>query len=1263
MSLDNLPRKYRHIFDYLRNPPWPLRPYQNVYIMSFDAEWFESGGRNVVLSYQVATAYRALIDGEIITATNNVIEYMEPEQRLTLAEIVEIGVRSVHGGEIPEGHSSARNIAIMVSHHTTAEWSVLADRKEDHITRKLSVIRKSPVTGLYPIQLEIGDEIPFDVQLFDSKLLAPAGFQSLKKLSALLGSDDDLKIDIPHYYKKRMQLFRRRKPKRFKQYALQDSAVTLKLFLLLTDCLITLSGRTKLYKTLASGAVTGFLLRSPMFPKYLEALSAPEYTDYLKLIRRGYHGGRNEGYLLGRSDRISELGNRLWCDVDFSGCYPSAMSLVPAIACGINPNAEPIDTGKKRKVFFDKFDPVQPVRYLPIAYRLADLDDAAIRENGVEPEQYRQVKAALDAADAIVDRNSDEYKKALQLFDAVLIGISRNGVKARRQAKKLRELATVVDNTLVNEWFQRWRQARRSGDISFERSLIPGIARVRFSFPKRTLYPSLPVPHPKYGLVFPLQGECVATAIEIITAKAAGAKIEALYSIELPVQIDPATGIPRRPFFEHLKDLIDQRGKYKKKIKDEAHYGEDERREAKVLEQLTKEYVNSFYGKTAQAVNLRKSYGPNTGEMKRLGPSPISEPCTAALTTGLPRAALGAVLFAIERYNRGKLPDQQILVASATTDGMLLGLPRPPVFITSRCYMWDRDKGLLLKGAFENVETVLRACGCSELMKIMQQYPPIRQMRNARQELTGKPVFIEVKNLADDLSAVKTRGQIGWINYQSDRPAYREGKAVTISAKFGHKPPLTDIVNADIDLERLNPCQIMRQEQRYQRLQDGPGTDRNTVEGMWLLQQLDRVNGENTAILEYPFYGLTGFNEIMKSEDDGHDLVQKVGSRKFNGDFDWKRKLVLNRDGAVSPFSKPYLNITEMLNHRSQMQEERRWNRNAAPEKVLHRVQVRGRKSNNQGGDAAAVTRSFMRGVLQGQIPGQRMWRRVPDRLNAIWKELNLSMQLMAPRKKTDEDKPVTQRRPKEKWTSSEVEYARRKPFEPHVIMPTLELLNLVDALAAEFRVDADKARELIFAKPFDEEISEGLARMVASAVLHGPGMRLEPFRSLYLAGKLPGKADLVRVFTPYLNEARVNACEVAPFRPGQGVSWDRPRLVRLFRRLGLTTADAEACARVIVPSSRKEKVPPNPAQAKCLEVFVHALHQPDIVRRDIKSVEVLDRLRLYGLKRSDYYSLKHSKFAPRCLTDTAANRSQITKMAKALKLDPKPFLDALLDR
>lgn len=1315
LPLDSLVGKYRAIFTCLegrRSIP------SNAFVMSLDAEWHESGGRNNVLSYQVATLSR--------TAVNNVIKYVERGERLSLEELVEIGIRSIHGGEIPDKLRGCYNKVLLVAHHVSAEWSVLHDRMEPHILSNLTVIRKSPVTGRNMITVEIGDGITVYVKVVDSRLLAPAGYQGLKKLSSLLGSDKALKLDVPNYYKANMHLFRRRHPQRYEAYSLQDSAVTLKVYLLLLDSLIKLSGkdgqlgRAKIFRTLASGAVTGFLRKHPAVPAYIKRLKTDEYIEPLKLFRRGYHGGRNEGFLLGRTDRRPELDGRLWVDIDFCGCYPTAMATVPAVANGINPLADeyiilpPKTPGgrKRRKLLME--GPKLPVRYLPLRYHLIDRTNDEILAEGIDPANYRRVKAILDElnaipgevpADEVTSLGPDDLKQRVaelyrqrvmkhKEFDAALMSIRAYGVTAelvdpealkrkrgtkadREQAKRLRALARVIDNSLVDEWCERAEKAKDADELH----LIAGAARVKFKFPDDTLYPTLPVSHPAYGLVFPLQGESVVTAIEIVTARAVGAKIEALCSVEMPAQYGDDPSLPRRPFFKHLKDLTEERDKYKKQIKDKT-LSAGVQMKARVMEQLTKEYSNSFYGKTAQSIRYRRAYGPSTGEMFSLGPSQITEAITGSLTTGLPRAALGAVLVAIERYNkRQKYVDQQILVASVTTDGLLVGLPRPPKGIhTDRCYKWDAPeksedrkkqeagKGLVLRGAFEKVETVLKMCRCDGLMKEMLKFLALRQMRASRLALTGKSTFLEVKNLADHAAFVKTRGQLGWVDYQSNRrPFYKEGKAFTIAAKFGLKVPISDIVAEGVDVAALPEWKRMRLEQRFIRLYEGPATDRNTVEGVWVLRQLDGLRDgdeQATPIFTYPFYTLAGFNEIVKNEEDELDLTQKIGDRQFNGDFDWKRKLEIGPDGKVSPFSKPYLTITEMLAHRSQMQEERRWGRNALPETVLHRFKVRGRKSSSRHGEAAAVTRTFIGLMVSKHLPGARLGARVPKRLNKVWAELKQTKHAMTPKKKLVDDEVAAPRPPKPKWTPDNVKYAKRTKPELNVIRPTLRLIELAEALAREFKVDADKVKALIFATPFDEEINPQLAELVARAVLHGPRRGLEPFRTLYLENKLPTRAELVQAFHPHLTEAMVEACAREDFHAGEGASWERPRLTRLFRQLGLAAVEAEACAKVLVlPGRTKDKLPANPAHKRCLESFVHALHQADIVPRPLKAVEVLDRLQPFGLKRHRYFSLRHSKFAPRCLTDTAGNRREINRMAKALRLDPEPLLEALLDR
>jgi hypothetical protein len=217
VDFNTLHKEYKDFFDiYSKEVKFAPNRYDNVYFMAFDAEWYQSGDKNVVLSYQIATVS--------CSGSQNIIEFVPPGKRLKLAEIVEFGVRSVNDGLIPDDHATARNLVILISHSTVAEWSVLADRDAQYITSQLTAIRKSPVTSLLPIEIILGDYIcPCHVQLYDTRLIAPADFQSLKKLSTMLGSDDELKVEIGHHHIKRMDRLIKIDYKLYEKYALQDS--------------------------------------------------------------------------------------------------------------------------------------------------------------------------------------------------------------------------------------------------------------------------------------------------------------------------------------------------------------------------------------------------------------------------------------------------------------------------------------------------------------------------------------------------------------------------------------------------------------------------------------------------------------------------------------------------------------------------------------------------------------------------------------------------------------------------------------------------------------------------------------------------------------------------------------------------------------------------------------------------------------------------------------------------------------------------------
>ncbi|MBF4401383.1 hypothetical protein EAY31_27315, partial [Vibrio anguillarum] len=79
-------------------------------------------------------------------------------------------------------------------------------------------------------------------------------------------------------------------------------------------------------------------------------------------------------------------------------------------------------------------------------------------------------------------------------------------------------------------------------------------------------------------------------------------------------------------------------------------------------EKLTKEMLNSCYGKLAQSLRPKTAFDIQAGYSKQLPPSTLTNPFFAAYTTGLARALLGEMLHSI--------PDDKVVV-SVTTDGFL----------------------------------------------------------------------------------------------------------------------------------------------------------------------------------------------------------------------------------------------------------------------------------------------------------------------------------------------------------------------------------------------------------------------------------------------------------------------------------------------------------------------------------------------------------------------------------------------------------------
>ncbi|HCG6404495.1 TPA: hypothetical protein NJ597_003945 [Vibrio parahaemolyticus] len=166
------------------------------------------------------------------------------------------------------------------------------------------------------------------------------------------------------------------------------------------------------------------------------------------------------------------------------------------------------------------------------------------------------------------------------------------------------------------------------------------LAWVEFTFPSTCRFPSLAV-RSEYGLIFPLSGETHCTGHELEVAYNQGAEITIKQAFVVPWKNDV------RIFEPFMKWGRERRKSFVKGSFDE---------------KLTKEMLNSCYGKLAQSLRPKNSFDIQAGYSKQLPPSTLTNPFFAAYTTGLARALLGEMLH--------NIPDDKVVV-SVTTDGFL----------------------------------------------------------------------------------------------------------------------------------------------------------------------------------------------------------------------------------------------------------------------------------------------------------------------------------------------------------------------------------------------------------------------------------------------------------------------------------------------------------------------------------------------------------------------------------------------------------------
>ena len=243
-----------------------------------------------------------------------------------------------------------------------------------------------------------------------------------------------------------------------------------------------------------------------------------------------------------------------------------------------------------------------------------------------------------------------------------------------------------------------------------------------FAFSPDCLYPCLPVPT-RHGLVYPLQGTTTCTGIEAALAWQMGAQITVRHGASFPASRG-LSGAPLLAFAEFLAELTQRRAQ--------------EPRDS-LRNRMLKEMATSFYGKLAQGLTERQVYNFSGGS-RSIPASPVTVPHYAAMTTGIVRAALAALVAEF-----GTRPGCRVL--SATTDGAMVVVPR-------RFTLEIDPKGRVVPPASF-------AALYPDMYAVLMQSIPIQALEQGRQNMgLAQGAWLEIKHVGTEAWTFKTRGYI-----------------------------------------------------------------------------------------------------------------------------------------------------------------------------------------------------------------------------------------------------------------------------------------------------------------------------------------------------------------------------------------------------------------------------------------------------------------------------------------------------------------------
>ena len=187
------------------------------YILGFDSEWVDRGGRNEILSYQWHLITPAGSANGIFLKID-----FEGKDRLTMKRFVGKVLEDAKNHSLFKQYPKS---LVLVAHFSLADLNAFDDF-QDAIKATFDTVRKTYVSLRKPVKLKVtfkGNHTrEIEVTLRDSMLIAPAG----SKLSALGELHNIPKIDLPKGMIEQMDVLLTQDPELFKRYAIRDAEVT-----------------------------------------------------------------------------------------------------------------------------------------------------------------------------------------------------------------------------------------------------------------------------------------------------------------------------------------------------------------------------------------------------------------------------------------------------------------------------------------------------------------------------------------------------------------------------------------------------------------------------------------------------------------------------------------------------------------------------------------------------------------------------------------------------------------------------------------------------------------------------------------------------------------------------------------------------------------------------------------------------------------------------------------------------------------------------